>query len=191
MTLNTSKLLLIALLASNTLLAQDGTAKDSSKISVPKNWHLLDPSATGYQGIALDKAYELIRSKNLKSKRVTVAVIDTGIDTLHEDLKSVLWTNPNEIPGNGIDDDGNGYIDDVHGWNFLGGKDGRNVTADSYEAARVYNKLKPKWENYNGSPSTLTKEEKRELDILPLFYVFIFSSLKKLLLKKPAFCERI
>ena len=114
--------------------------------AVPQNWHQLDPATTGYNGISLDKAYEFLKAKKLKSKRVTVAVIDSGIDTLHEDLKPVLWRNAGEIAGNGIDDDRNGYIDDVHGWNFLGGKDGRNVTVDSYEAARVYHKLKTKWE---------------------------------------------
>ena len=80
--------------------------------------------------------------KGKKSTPVIVAVIDSGIDTLHEDLKPVLWTNTKEKPGNGIDDDGNGYVDDLHGWNFLGGRDGRNVKEDSYEAARVYHKYK-------------------------------------------------
>ena len=119
----------------------------NSKDEVPKNWHQLDPSTTGYNGISLQKAYDLIKSKKLKSTRVIVAVIDSGIDTAHEDLKPILWTNPKEKPGNGIDDDKNGYIDDVHGWNFIGGKDGRNVKEDSYEAARVYHKLKIKWAN--------------------------------------------
>ena len=117
----------------------------NSKDEVPKNWHQLDPATTGYNGISLQKAYDLVKSKKLKSTRVIVAVIDSGIDTTHEDLKPILWTNPKEIPGNGIDDDKNGYIDDVHGWNFIGGKDGRNVKEDSYEAARVYHKLKTKW----------------------------------------------
>src|SRR5690606_12087972 len=97
----------------------------------------------------------------LKSNRVVVAVIDSGIDTLHEDLKPVLWVNEGEIPGNGIDDDKNGYIDDVHGWNFLGGKDGRNVKEDSYEAARVYHQLKAKWEGK--STENLNAEEAAEL----------------------------
>lgn len=79
--------------------------------------------------------------KGKPGKTVIVAVIDSGIDTLHEDLKSVLWTNPIEIPGNGIDDDKNGYVDDVHGWNFLGGKDGNEQ--DSY-GARVYHNGKAK-----------------------------------------------
>ena len=49
---------------------------------------------------------------------VLVGVIDTGIDYTHPDLADNVWTNPAEIPGNGLDDDGNGYIDDVHGWDF-------------------------------------------------------------------------
>ena len=73
---------------------------------------------------------------------VVVAVIDSGVDTLHEDLKSVLWKNKREIPSNGIDDDHNGYVDDKNGWNFIGGKNVQNVSKDSYEGARVYFKYK-------------------------------------------------
>jgi subtilisin family serine protease len=130
----------------------------AQKGEVPKNWHQLDPATTGYNGISLQKAYDLIKTKKLKSNRVIVAVIDSGIDTLHEDLKPVLWTNPKEIPGNGIDDDKNGYIDDIHGWNFIGGKDGRNVKEDSYEAARVYHNLKAKWEGKTAADA-ITKIE--------------------------------
>ena len=115
-------------------------AQGTSAKELPKGWHLLDRSKDGFYGISLDKAYDFL--KNKKSTPTIVAVIDSGIDTLHEDLKEVLWTNTKEIPGNGIDDDKNGYIDDVHGWNFIGGKDGRNVKDDSYEGARVYHKLK-------------------------------------------------
>jgi len=113
---------------------------------VPKGWHLMDKENSGYYGISMDKAYEFVKQKKLKSNTVIVAVIDSGVDTLHEDLKSILWKNPGEIPGNGIDDDKNGYVDDVYGWNFLGGKDGKNVEQDSYEAARVYHNLKSKYE---------------------------------------------
>ncbi|GAB2820270.1 S8 family peptidase [Ferruginibacter profundus] len=118
----------------------------AQKETTPNGWHLMDKDSTGYYGVSAGKAYSFLKSKNLKSKTVIVAVIDSGIDTLHEDLKPILWTNSKEIPGNGIDDDHNGYIDDVHGWNFLGGKDGRNVKEDSYEAARVYHGLKSKYE---------------------------------------------
>jgi cell wall-associated protease len=147
-----SKVVLGALIISNVANAQ----KD-----VPKNWHLQDPTTSGYNGISLNKAYDLIKAKKLKSNRVTVAVIDSGIDTLHEDLKPVLWRNPKEIPGNGIDDDKNGYIDDINGWNFLGGKDGKNVNEDSYEAARVYYRFKAKWEGKTVLDA-ITKADKKE-----------------------------
>lgn len=145
-----------------------GQAEEGSiqKEEVPKNWHLLDKGETGYYGISLDKAYDFLKSKKLKSKRVLVAVIDSGIDTLHEDLKSVLWVNPKEVPGNGVDDDKNGYVDDVNGWNFLGGKDGRNVKQDSYEAARVYHALKQKYGSVvPDTSSAATAEEKKEIEI--------------------------
>ncbi len=144
------------------LLVGGSSFSQNSKLEIPKNWHTQNQDSTGIYGISLDKAYGFINSKKIKSKQVVVAVIDSGIDTLHEDLKSVLWTNPKEIPYNGIDDDKNGYIDDVHGWNFLGGKDGRNVKKDSYEAARVYNKLKLKFENLTVDESKLSDSEKIE-----------------------------
>ncbi|WP_147677032.1 S8 family peptidase [Algibacter pacificus] len=83
------------------------------------NWGHLDLVTDTIPGMSVDKAYaEII--KNKKGNKVIVAVIDSGIDIDHEDLNDVIWTNPKEIPGNGIDDDKNGYIDDIHGWNFLG-----------------------------------------------------------------------
>jgi len=134
----------------------------AQKKEVPKGWHLLDQKDSGYYGISIDKAYQFVKSKNLKSTPVIVAVIDSGVDTLHEDLKSVLWHNPKEIPGNGIDDDKNGYVDDIYGWNFLGGRDGRNVEKDSYEAARVYHKLKTKWNEKDIASGTLSADDTKE-----------------------------
>ena len=126
---------------------------------VPKGWHMMDKNTSGFYGISTEKAYQFVKSKKLKSNTVIVAVIDSGIDTLHEDLKSVLWTNAKEIPGNGIDDDKNGYVDDIHGWNFLGGRDGQNVDKDSYEAARVYHRYKSKYADKNIKPEELSPEE--------------------------------
>lgn len=143
------------------LLGTTGFSQNT-KIEFPKNWHIQNQDSTGVYGISLDKAYRFLNSKKIKSKQVLVAVIDSGIDTLHEDLQSILWTNPKEIPYNGKDDDKNGYIDDIHGWNFLGGKDGRNVNKDSYEAARIYNKLKLKYNNLTADETSLNETEKNE-----------------------------
>ncbi len=122
-----------------------------------QGWHLKDKEADGLQGISLNKAYDFLKGK--KSLPVIVAVIDSGIDTLHEDLKPVLWINAKEIPGNGKDDDNNGYADDVHGWNFLGSKDGKNVDEDSYEAARIYHQLKEKYNNFSDASSLSTENQ--------------------------------
>ncbi len=129
-----------------------GFGASAQRSTVPNGWHLTDQKTSGYYGISLDQAYQFLKGK--KSTEVVVAVIDSGIDTLHEDLKPVMWTNKREIPGNGVDDDKNGYTDDVHGWNFLGGKDGRNVGKDSYEAARIYHKYKARFEGIS-DPATL------------------------------------
>ncbi|AZQ43176.1 S8 family serine peptidase [Nonlabens ponticola] len=92
-----------------------------------QNWKDLDLGQDTIPGMSVNKAYSqiLTMTKNgqqvvRKGEPVIVAVIDSGVDTEHEDLDGVLWVNEDEIPGNGIDDDKNGYIDDVHGWNFLG-----------------------------------------------------------------------
>ncbi|MBF9140704.1 S8 family peptidase [Hymenobacter properus] len=99
-------------------------------------WYLKDPELDKVPGVGATRTYaELL--KNLTPTPIVVAVIDSGIDTAHVDLKPILWTNSKEIPGNGIDDDKNGYIDDVHGWNFLGGPDGRNVNAETLEMTRI------------------------------------------------------
>jgi len=84
-----------------------------------KHWAHADLVTDTIPGMSVDKAYQFLEDK--KGETVIVAVIDSGIDIEHEDLKDVLWTNPKEIPGNNIDDDKNGYVDDIYGWNFLGG----------------------------------------------------------------------
>jgi subtilisin family serine protease len=109
-----------------------------------EGWHLLDANSDGYMGISLNKAYDLLKDR--KSKTVIVAVIDSGIDTLQEDLKPVLWRNPREIAGNGKDDDGNGYTDDIYGWNFCGSKTGENLDHNSHEVSRVYHNWRSNFE---------------------------------------------
>lgn len=123
-------------------------------------WHVKDAKSDTLYGISLNKAYDLLKGK--KSTPVIVAVIDSGIDTAHEDLRPVLWRNVKEIPGNGIDDDNNGYVDDYYGWNFLGNKNGDNVNKENAESLRVYNKYKLKYEGKNIDESKLTPSEKEE-----------------------------
>lgn len=135
--------------------AQNKEVKDGE---VPKGWHLLDKAKDGYSGISINEAYEFVKSRNLESTPVIVAVIDGGVDTVHEDLKSILWRNPKEVPGNGKDDDENGYIDDIYGWNFLGNKDGKNVGKDSYEGARVYHALKWKFADKTIDTTKMAKD---------------------------------
>ena len=112
---------------------------------IAPDWFLLDPETEKFQGTSTEKTYETLL-KGKPSTKVRVAVIDSGIDVDHEDLKDIIWTNEDEIPDNGIDDDKNGYVDDVHGWNFIGGKDS-SVTRDPYELTREYVRLKPRFES--------------------------------------------
>ncbi len=104
-----------------------------------KNWKAYDLVSDTIPGMSVNKAYtELI--KNKKGQTVIVGVIDSGVDIEHEDLDGVIWTNAKEIKGNGKDDDNNGYVDDIHGWNFLGDSEEENL-----EFVRIIKKLKPKY----------------------------------------------
>jgi cell wall-associated protease len=127
--------------------------------SAPQDWFLRDPASEQIQGMSVEKAYSLLQEK--PSKTVVVAVVDSGIDIDHEDLKDVIWVNTDEIPGNNIDDDKNGYIDDVNGWNFIGGKNG-DVNDDTNEVTREYKRLKPKYENID--EKKITKKNKAEYE---------------------------
>jgi cell wall-associated protease len=128
---------------------------------VPDNWFHLDLKTDGFPGVRSEKAYQG-PLRGMSGKTVIVAVLDSGVDPNHEDLKDVMWTNPGEIPGNGIDDDGNGYIDDVHGWNFLGGKNGENIRADNLELVRIYRTYHALFQNVN--PAKLNKADKKKYD---------------------------
>ncbi|MEO8945496.1 MAG: S8 family serine peptidase [Gemmatimonadaceae bacterium] len=117
----------------------------------PSNWQLLDDSADHYPGISLFRAQrELLAGKSPKAS-VIVAVIDGGVDTAHAALRTRLWTNSKEIAGNGKDDDHDGHIDDVHGWNFIGGADGKDVNYDTFELTRMYARCA-------GTPQTMTEQ---------------------------------
>lgn len=130
-----------------------------STAQAPENWFNLDPEQDGINGVSTERTYqELLKGRS--ASEVIVAVIDGGVDPMHEDLKDIMWKNPGEIPDNGIDDDQNGYIDDIYGWNFIGGKDGQNVYHDTYELTRIVGQLEKKYANAN--PAKLSKDEKEE-----------------------------
>jgi subtilisin family serine protease len=107
-----------------------------------KSWHLKDIELDTIPGISLQRAYDsLLVGK--KGKEVIIAVLDTKLDIHHEDLKKQLWVNKKEIPNNNIDDDNNGYIDDIHGWNFLGNSDGEDLLYQKYSCLRIVEKYEP------------------------------------------------
>jgi cell wall-associated protease len=132
------------------------TAAAAVATELPKNWHTMDLKTDGYFGISLNQAYLFVKGK--KSKPVVVATIDSGIDTAQADLKPILWVNTKEIPGNGIDDDKNGYVDDIHGWDFLGGPGGKCNFTETTEEVREYNRLKEKYANVTAAPAGNDKE---------------------------------
>ena len=80
------------------------------------------------------------------SESIIVAVTDNEFEMDHDDLTNAWWVNANEIPGNGIDDDNNGYIDDIHGWNFLGNDKHENINVENYEFIRIINDYKSQFD---------------------------------------------
>jgi subtilisin family serine protease len=141
-----------------------------------EGWHLLgastamEASANEWknQGIALHQAYSLLDSTARSPKKVVVAIIDSGSDVDHEDLKDNIWINNDEVVGNMLDDDANGYVDDVFGWNFIGGQDSSHVNYDTYELTRLYVKgleLFSVFDTLTNIPDSLTDEYLQFKDI--------------------------
>lgn len=131
-----------------------------TKDTPPANWFNLDYERDGVMGISTEKAYEeLLKGK--KSTTVVVAVIDGGVDVDHEDLKDVVWINEKDSAATGTDEDGNGYINDKYGWNFIGNANGENVHYDNLEVTRLVRELEPQYVSV--LPSTpMSGEERRE-----------------------------
>jgi subtilisin family serine protease len=119
-----------------------------------KTWYHKDFATTKVYGVNTANAYKFLESKGLKPKPVIVGVLDSGVEVDHPGLMKNMWKNPNEIPNNGKDDDGNGYVDDIYGWNFLGGKNG-DIDVDNMEVTRVVKKFQPVFE---GQDSAKNKE---------------------------------
>ena len=126
------------------------------------NWHWKDYQKDTVHGISLREAYQYLASVNNKPTPIIVAVMDGGVDTSHFELKNKLWTNLKEIPNNGIDDDKNGYIDDIHGWNFLGGRDGQNIDKAADEKSRIYHRFKSQFENITDPNELKTDIQKNQ-----------------------------
>lgn len=140
--------------------AQEAKAdSDPMKDKDLMTWYHKDFAATKVYGVNTNNAYKYLESKGLKPKTVVVGVLDSGVQVDHPGLVKNIWTNPNEVPGNGKDDDGNGYIDDVHGWNFIGGKNG-DIDVDNMEVTRVVAKYKPIFE---GDDSTKNKANQAKM----------------------------
>lgn len=135
------------------------TIENKQKEAYPKlwNWFNEDPRTDKVSGMSVEKAYGYVKDR--KPKEIVVAVLDSGVETDHPDLKENIWTNPDEIPQNGIDDDGNGYIDDVHGWNFLGNEDGEVIVYENLEFVRILKELE---KDFAGIDSAAVPTEKKE-----------------------------
>jgi subtilisin family serine protease len=130
-----------------------------------QNWHWKDYKKDNVHGISLYQAYQNLKNIALKPSPIIVAVMDGGVDTTNIEIKKRLWVNPQEIPNNGIDEDHNGYVDDVHGWNFLGGKDGKNIDKAADEKSRVYHKYKNLYEGKNIAINSLPAAQKKQFEI--------------------------
>lgn len=150
-------LLIITLLLNSITFSQTVSTVDSLDSNY-LNWFNMDPTIDKIQGVSVERAYSEILKNKVAKKKIIVAVIDAGIDINHEDLQGKIWTNTKEIPDNGIDDDNNGYIDDIHGWNFIGNSKGENIVYENTEEVRIYRNLKPKYEN------TKSEEEVKDED---------------------------
>ncbi len=120
------------------------------------SWHHLDPEKDKVLGVSTKRAYKLLKGKTPDT--VVVAILDNGAEITHPDIQANIWVNKNEIPDNNIDDDGNGYIDDIHGWNFLGNAEGENYRRETIGLTRVYAKLRDKYASVN--ENDLDEDEK-------------------------------
>jgi len=138
------------------------TQKENPSKDELKTWPHRDLLSTGYPGISLEKAYNVLKGR--KAQTVIVGVVDSGVDINHEDLKSIIWTNPKEIPNNGIDDDKNGYVDDVHGWNFLG-----EINQENLEYVRILKKGNTNDPDYKRAEEKYNKEFKDATEKIELY----------------------
>lgn len=136
-----------------------GTGINEPQAPLSLQWQHADLVDDGFIGVSSNKAYATFT--NRKPTPIIVAVIDSGTETFHPDLKSNIWINTDELPGNGIDDDKNGYIDDMFGWSFLGGANG-DVKEDNLEFTRIYKGLKDRFEGKD--EASISKADKADYE---------------------------
>lgn len=155
----------------------------ANSFSAPENWFNLDPELDEIQGVSTNRVYAELGEPTVKED-IIVAVIDSGVDVNHEDLQGKVWINEDEIANNGIDDDNNGYIDDVFGWNFIGAQDGmaqivsdsnlnnlklvqgdqsKQISSDSLEVTREYARLTQLKATLEAQGQSLTKVDTKKL----------------------------
>lgn len=119
---------------------------EEQKKQADLDWYNCSFDKDGVYGAEVNKAYDFLKGKKIK-KRPVVALIGSGMDIEHEDLKQAIWVNPKE-KADGKDNDKNGLVDDINGWNFLGGKDGQVMEATMREGDREFLRLKDKYADY-------------------------------------------
>lgn len=141
--------------------AQETPKAESKEDKDLMTWYHKDFATSKVYGVNTENAYKFLESKGLKPKTVVVGVLDSGVQVDHPGLVKNIWSNPNEVPNNGKDDDGNGYIDDVHGWNFIGGKNG-DIDIDNMEVTRVVAKYKPIFEGSNSTQNKANQAKMKE-----------------------------
>ncbi|MFH2094407.1 MAG: S8 family serine peptidase [Bacteroidota bacterium] len=149
--------------AGNVIISPDDSVKYM-------NWYNMHPKTDKVMGVGANLTYsELLKDRT--SVTVVVAVIDSGVDIEHEDLKDVIWTNEDEIPDNGKDDDYNGFIDDIHGWNFIGNSDGENINHENTELTRIIRKYSERFGDREESdiPDDEKEEYKKYLEYIKTF----------------------
>ena len=142
-------------------------AQDKKQDNDLKTWYHKDFSTTQVYGVNTENAYKFLESKGLKPRTIVVGVLDSGVEVDHPGLAGNMWKNPNEIPNNGIDDDKNGYVDDIYGWNFIGGKNG-DVDADNLEVTRVIKKYQSVFE---GKDSAKNKTNQTKMPVEYAMYL--------------------
>jgi len=145
-------------------------SKAQQPLKRPYDWWQADWKRDALPGISLDEAYDFLKGR--RSKTVIVAVIDNCVDTAHEELKDFIWKNNEEKGGNGIDDDGNGYTDDLHGWCFIANKNNIVQAKQSALEVLVYKAWRKQFENID--PAKLKRDDKVQYDIYQTAKIMMF-----------------